>query len=219
MRVLKTNFSGNPNIGLYAYCSNKYCLVSRIVPKRQIPLIEEILGVPVFRMSIAGTSLLGAFLAGNDSCLLVPDIIFDDELRILEQNKIKYKAIHTKFTALGNNIVCNNNGAVVNEEFETGAVEDIKKALNVPVETGTIAGLNIVGSLCAANDSNAVAHHSISKREIEKAESLLKAKILATTIDNNPYVKGGIVLNNSGYLISDSAKTIEITLIDQTLND
>ncbi|MBW2995270.1 translation initiation factor IF-6, partial [Candidatus Woesearchaeota archaeon] len=219
MKVFKTNFAGNPNIGLYAYCNNQYCLVSRIVPNAQIQKIENVLGVKTIRMSVAGTSLLGAFLAGNDNCLLVPDIVFDDEIRILEDNDIHYKIIHTKLTALGNNICCNNHGVIINEEFEKAAAEDIKSALNVPVIPGKIAGLDITGSLCVANDKNAITHNKISKKEREKAESLLKARILAVTVDNNPYVKGGIVLNNNGYLISDIAKTIEITLIDQTLNE
>ena len=219
MRVFKTNLAGNPNVGLFVYCNNRYCLLSRVVPKRQISHIQEILGVPVIRMSAVGTSLIGAFFAGNDSCLLVPDIIFDDEIKILEENNINYKIIHTKLTALGNNIACNNNGAIINEEFEEAAVKDIKEALNTPVAKAKIAGLNIVGSLCVANDEKAIVHEEISKKEREKVEKLLNAKILAATVDGNPFVKGGIALNNYGYLISESAKTIEVTLIDQTLNE
>jgi len=219
MRVFKTNFSGNPNIGLYAFCNNNYCLVSRVVPIRQIKKIEQVLGVPVIRMSVAGTSLLGVFLSGNDNCLLVPDLIFDDEIKILENNNINYRIIHTKLTALGNNICCNNNGAVINEEFEKTAIQDIKDSLNVQVKVSKVAGLDIAGSLCVANSKVAIAHKKISKKEKEKVEKLLNAKVLAATIDDNPFIKGGIVLNDNGYLISDSAKTIEISLIDQTLNE
>jgi translation initiation factor 6 len=219
MRVFKTNLRGNPNIGLYAFCNNNYCLVSRVVPASQTKKIEEVLGVQCIRMSVAGTSLIGAFVTGNDNCLLVPDLIFDDELRILEDNNIQYKIIHTKLTALGNNIACNNNGAVINKDFEPETIKQIKEALNVPVKKCKIAGLDIIGSMCVANDKKAIVHNKISKKEREQVESLLNAEILAITIDNNPFVKGGIVLNNNGYLISDSAKTIEITVIDQTLNE
>lgn len=216
MRVFRTSFSQNPNIGLYVYCNNTYCLAGRIVPENQLKQIEEVLNVPVIRMSAAGTSLLGVFFAGNDSCLLVPELVFEDELKVLEKNSIKYQVVRTKLTALGNNIACNNNGAIINDEFED--VAQIK-ALKVPVQKSVIAGLNIPGALCAANDSAAICHKGITKNETEKAESLLKARVLAATINNSPFIKSGLVMNNHGYLISDNAKMLEISLIDQILNE
>jgi translation initiation factor 6 len=219
MRVFKTTFASNPNVGLYMYCSNKYCLVGSQVPSKQVKKIEEVFGVPVIRMSVAGTPLLGPFLAGNDNCLLVPPVIFDFELNILKQNKIPYKVINTKLTALGNNLVCNNNGAIINDEFEKEAVEEIKKALKVEVKFGRIAGLEIPGSLCVANDQIAVVHDKISNKEIALVEKVLKVSVLPVTIDYNPYIRGGFVLNNSGYLITDTVNTLELTAIDQALNE
>ena len=36
-------------------------------------------------MNIAGTSLVGAFLAGNSNCLLVPNIIQEEELECMPE--------------------------------------------------------------------------------------------------------------------------------------
>jgi len=219
MRVLKTNFYDSPNIGMYCYCCNSYCLVPHGVIEKYGKEISEVLNVPVYEISVAGTPLIGVFLAGNDNCLLVPEIMFKYERAVLEKNNIKYEVIKTKNTALGNNICANNNGAIIGHDFEPAAVKKISEALGVPVKKATIGGMDIVGSVCVANDRTAIAHNNITDKEKAAAESLLKAKILPVTIDSNPHVRAGIIVNNSGYLVTENIKTKEIILIDQTLNE
>ncbi|MBW3012033.1 translation initiation factor IF-6 [Candidatus Woesearchaeota archaeon] len=219
MRVLKTNFDDNPNIGLYCYANNQYCLLPHTLVEKYSKQISEVLGVPVYGISIAGTSLIGAFVTGNDNCLIVPDLIFKYEKALLDKYGIKYKVIKTKNTALGNNICCNNSGAMISHDFEKQAVDDIHEALGVPIKKAEIAALEIVGSVCVVNNKAGLVHPGITEKELQKAESLLNIRLLQTTIDNNPYVRAGIVLNDLGYLISYGIKTGELALIDQTLNE
>ena len=95
MHLLMTNINGNPNVGLYGFANNKYVLVGREVPAALAQEIGKVLNVPVHQISIAGTSLLGVFLAGNDHKLLVPSIAFDSELRVLDKLGIPYAVIET----------------------------------------------------------------------------------------------------------------------------
>src|SRR3989338_10042705 len=96
--VLIASFNSNPNVGLYGYANDKYCLIGREVPEKLHKKIEEVLNVKTLVMTIAGTSLLGVFLSGNNKMLLVPSIAFPQELELLDKHKIKYKVIETKFT-------------------------------------------------------------------------------------------------------------------------
>ena len=98
------------------------------------------LKVPVHRVTLAGTSLVGVFTAGNSNCLLLPPICFEEELEALDKLGIKYEVIQTKLTAIGNNILANDNGALINPDFEASAVKQIKEALKVPVKEATIGG-------------------------------------------------------------------------------
>ena len=79
MRVIKLDFEGNPNIGLFGFCNDSFCLLPKGLSKKTQNKIEKTLDVPCYNISIAGTSLIGAFIAGNNSKIIVPHIIFENE--------------------------------------------------------------------------------------------------------------------------------------------
>ena len=87
--VLMTSFQSNPNVGLYAYSSDNICLVGHMVPQKLHAKISDILRVPVYQLNIAGTSLLGVFCSGNSRCLLLPPIVFNEELKVLAEKTLK----------------------------------------------------------------------------------------------------------------------------------
>ncbi len=213
-----TNFNGNPNVGLYGFATNEYCLLGEDVADKLARKIKETLGVSTHKVSIAGTSLLGVFCAGNSNCLLVPSISFDDELRRLERLSIRHTVIETRFTALGNNVLANEHGCIVNPEFEDEAVEQIEKALGVKVKKMTIAGLNTVGSLAILNRSGCLASCEITKPESEQIRKLLKLRAFPSSINQgNPYVKSGLILNDSDYVVGEQSTGIEIAELDSAL--
>ena len=105
MHVLKPKFHNNPNIGLYGFATDSYCLLPKNLSKRLVEEIEEVLDVPVYQITIYNTNLIGVFCAGNEDYLFVPDMISEYELKELEKIKeVEIIQLHTRFTALGNNI-------------------------------------------------------------------------------------------------------------------
>ena len=83
--ALKISFNGNPNIGLYGFATDSYCLMPIHLSSKIIAQIKHALDVPVYQVSIAGTDLLGALCSGNSDLLLVPEIIRDEEIKQLEK--------------------------------------------------------------------------------------------------------------------------------------
>jgi translation initiation factor 6 len=214
--VLMANFQGNPNVGLYAFCTDKYCLVGNSVPKKMIPEIEAVLKVPVYQLNIAGTSLLGVFCSGNSRCLLLPPIVFDEELQVLDRHGITYKVISTNLTALGNNMLCNDNGCVVSPEMEEKAVKQIEAALGVQVTTATIATLDNVGSLASVHSTKGLISIDAEDGEIKLIESVLKIKLTKGTMGMGvPYVSSSITVNTNGFVVSDHSSGIEIADADE----
>jgi translation initiation factor 6 len=218
MHLLKTNFNGNPNIGLYGYCNNKYCLLGTEVPEAKAHLVGEVLKVPVHRITICGTSLLGVFLAGNSNTLLVPEIAFDYELKKLEHLGIKYSVVKTRQTALGNNMICNDRGCVCSRDFLPETKTEIKEALGVETKQGTIAGFDIVGSLAAFNSTACVVHRDITKQEEKHIKDVMGLNCVPSTVNmGSPYIRSGLLCNDHGFLIGDTSGGPEIVNVEDEL--
>ena len=174
--IITANFSGNPNVGLYTFCAEEYCLISTDVPTKMMKILKSVLKVPVYQISIAGTSLIGAFLAGNKNMLLVPSITFDHELDKLKELGIAYTVFHSDITALGNNILVNDSGCLVSKDFSEDEIQQIQQAFNVPTKTGKLADLPNVGSLGIVTNKGGLFGQNVEEFEIEFVETLLKIK-------------------------------------------
>ncbi|MCK4670794.1 MAG: translation initiation factor IF-6 [Nanoarchaeota archaeon] len=221
MKAFKTNIDGNPNIGLFAFCNDKICLVGNRFTKPQIRKMEDVLGVHVEQISVAGTDLIGAFVAGNNKCILVPDLIFPEELEKLMKIKEIYgnafdvKVIGTKLTALGNNILANDSGCLVNPDFPATQKKLIRQALGVKVVPGMIAEHNVVGSLGVAVNTGACVHEDVCPEEQGIIEKLLNVPVVSGTINRNPYVRSGVIVNSNGYVVGDQSKGDELLLFEE----
>lgn len=217
--IFITDFNGNPNLGLYAFATDSYCLVGRGLPEAELAEIKKTLNVPVHVISICGTSMTGVFLAGNSNKLLVPSIAFEEELKQLDELNIDYEIIHTKLTALGNNILCNDAGAIVNPEFEERVIDEIKEKLGVPVITSMISELEIVGSLAVLNSRGfCLVHDGIKDFEKKLLEKHLKVKCRDGTVNmGSPYVNSGIIVNKNGFAIGSFSGGPEIDNADKAL--
>ncbi len=218
MHLLKTNINGNPNVGLYGYCTNDYCLVGIEVPEEQAKIFEEVLKVPVHRLTIGGTSLLGVFLNGNSTKLLIPSITFDTELKTLDKLKIPYEIINSKQTCFGNLLLCNDQGCLASPDFSARLKKQIRQALNVNLHPGTIGDLETVGSLSTLNSNVCIVSHDISNEEKAHIEELLGIECIESSISmGSPYINSGIICNDNGMIIGDLSGGPEIVHIDGSL--
>ncbi|RME78465.1 translation initiation factor IF-6 [Candidatus Woesearchaeota archaeon] len=218
MHLLKTSINGNPNVGLYGYVTDDFALVGIEVPEDLVKEYEKVLKVPVHRITVAGTSLIGVFVAGNSKGILVPNIIFDDERAQLDKLGIKYTLIDTKLTALGNNILCNDQGALINPEFTDEQLQAIQDALGVPTQRATIANLEIVGACAAINANGGIVHREIEDTEKELVEDALQIEVEASTINlGSPYIRSGILTNSKGFIIGELSAGPEVTFADECL--
>lgn len=216
--VLKTSFHGNPNVGLYGFANDHFCLLGMEVPKKQAMKIEKVLKVPVHQITLAGTSLIGAFCNGNNKCIVIPDIVFDDELKALDRLKIKYKVIKTRHTALGNNLLCNDHGCLANSEMGADSKKMVRQALDVPLKPGKIAGVNTVGSVAIHNKYGCLIHREARPFEIKFIKDLLKTEVDTGSVNmGNPYLGSGILCNSNGFVVGDASGGPEVVHIDEKL--
>lgn len=217
MHVLTLNARGNQNIGLYAYATDTYCLIGPELQEHKQE-IQDVLQVPVHIHTIAGTGLLGVFLAGNDNTLLVPQIAFDHEVESLQKHA-HVKVFDTRHTALGNNLVLNNYGCLVGPMFSEEEHKQLAELLEVPVHQFAIADIEVVGSAILANSHGAVIHRDATQFEIDMAQDTLQLqKVYPGTANlGSPYVRSAAVANTHGFVIAENSGGPEITNMDEAL--
>lgn len=218
MHVLITEFNGNPNIGLYGFCNDHYCLLGREIPENRIKEIEQVLKVPCHKITIAGTSLIGIFLTGNNKKLLVPSIAFDSEIHRLKELKIDFDIINTKTTCLGNNILMNDNGAIINPDFKEREKAQIEKALKCDVDVFENKFFKTPGSLAVLNNNGMYVSSMLTENEIDFFEKILKIRAEKGTINlGNSYIKSGILTNKNGFVIGNISGGPEIVDAERAL--
>ncbi len=218
MKILQASFEGNSNIGLFCYATDSFCLVPVGMSKKLQEQFQKVLKVPVHEARVAGTNLLGAFLAGTGDKLLVPKIAFDNEIEHLESLGMKVQIVDSELTALGNNILCNEHGCIMHSDYPDKAVEQVEKFLGVPVKKGKIAGLDTVGSLATISGSHMLAHNEILDFEKKFLESALRVVISTGTVNfGSPYISSGIVCNKNGFVIGETSSGPEIANADEGL--
>lgn len=218
MHIAKIDINGNPNVGLYGYVTDKYCLVGSEVPQRDIELMEKVFKVPVHKITIAGTSLLGIFLNGTNDMLLVPSIAFDTELKELKRLGIKHTVIEGRLTALGNNMLIGDHQGIINSECSVATKKKVSEALGFEVVEATIANLTTVGALAVVNSKGGYMNHEVSEVEKEILEKLFKFEFELGTINmGNTYLRSGILANSHGLIVGNLSSGIEISQVDRAL--
>ncbi|PIN87069.1 translation initiation factor IF-6 [Candidatus Woesearchaeota archaeon CG10_big_fil_rev_8_21_14_0_10_44_13] len=218
MHVYQTSIHGNPNVGLYGFANDHFCLLGHDVPETQARKIERALNVPVHQLTLCGTSMIGAFCNGNNKCIVIPHIVFDEETSVLDRLKIKYRLIKTRHTALGNNLLCNDNGCLANPEMGADSKKLIRQALGVPLKPGMIADVNTVGSVAIHNKYGCIVHRDAKQFEIKFIKDLLKINIETGTVNmGNPYLGAGVICNSNGFVVGDQSGGPEVVNIDENL--
>jgi translation initiation factor 6 len=219
MHILKTNFNGTPNVGLYGYATKDYILLGEHLTDKLLPQVQEALGnVPMHQFRVAGTGMPGIFLVGNSKSVLVPSIVFDHEIAQLKKLNIPHTIFRTRHTCLGNNIVCNDHGAIISTDFDETERKFIEKHLEVPTISMDIAKLSTPGAVMVLNGDKGIIHRDATMTEVKEIEKHLKVKLTPATVNlGTPYLRAGILCNSHGFVIGDHSGGPEIVHIDEAL--
>ena len=216
------SFHGDPNIGLHGLATDKYCIVGKCVSDKQVKELEDVLKVPVYRATIYGTDLAGLFLAGNSSVLLVPKIVFENELKNLkiamEKINVKIFVIDTDHTAFGNNILLNDKNAIISTVFNKEAEKQIHTALGFKPIMMDLAGTSVPSSVGKITNKGAIFSPNLSDDDIRKLEKLLGFELGLGTVNlGNPFISAGLIANSFGLAIGEQSSGFEISRVDESL--
>lgn len=217
--IQRFDIDGNPNLGVSILAKDNVAIVSPGLQESYTKSIEETLKVPIIKTPICGSNLAGALMAGNSNGLIVSPHIFSHELDIIREHDINVEIIPDKLTAIGNIVVANDNGAIVNPDLSKESKRLIRKTLEVEVTEATIAGFDIVGSAIAATNRGALVHPDATDEELELVEEALGVTTKIGTVNRGVKLVGACVIANSnGVIVGNKTTGPELARIDQVFN-
>lgn len=215
MHFRQFNIAGCSLVGLYGIATDRYAILSPMFPDN----MEEVFNVPILRMNVYSTNILGLFMVGNSSNLLVPSIILEGEMKKLksffkENNlDVNIHIISARYNALGNLIACNDRGALIRKDFFIS--DDIEEALDVK-KVYEIEGYN-VGSVCVSTNKGFLVGNCI-KEEIGELSKVFGVKGTSGTVCGGANVVGSsIIANSNGYVTGLNTTGFELGSVDEGL--
>lgn len=211
---------GNSFIGLYGRTNDRYTLVGRTVPEK-FEKYAGTFGTEIVRVSLGDSDLIGVFSAANNNGIVVSAVTTDEELAELKRlvgSGMAVGRLESKFTAVGNNIAVNDNGAIVNPRMPDGDIKIIADVLGVEVVKASVAGYATAGAALLAANAGFIAHPGASEEELGRISDILKVRGgIGTANGGVPFVPLAVIANRRGFLSGELTTGYELHRLAECL--
>jgi len=165
--------------------------------------------------SVGHSTVVGSLVAMNSKGILASPFIEESELEAI--GDAVYPLPH-RLSAVGNNVLCNDHGAVVHPGYDDEAVAFIGETLGVDAVRGTVAGIKTVGSVAIATNKGVLCHPHARPGEMEVLKSTLRVPVMITTANYGAAQIGAcIVANSRGAVVGSRTTPIELGRIEEGL--
>ena len=222
MHVLVTDFNQNPNVGLYGFANDKFCLLAPSVPDGEEKKIEEVLNVPCYRASVFESELLGVFIAGNNDFIIVPRLNEEEKAffeELSQKHDIKVIEFQSKFNAFGNNMVVKDSLILVNPDYTKKDLNELEKLLKeneikIEIRKFGFENMPTIGSAIKVSSRGVMVGYSWED-EFEKLENEIGEFFVGSVLNGSPFVSSGILVNKNGFIAGKTCTGIELGMIDE----
>ncbi len=209
----------SPNIGLFAKANDRFMITPLGFAETKKNRLMEYLDVSEqISLSVSGTRLIGAVTVINNRGILVPSTASQEEVKILKgATGLNVERLKSNFTAIGNLIVTNDNGALVSPLFRDELHQQIRDVLGVPVHTITVVGGFIqTGSMIVATNTGAAVHPKATEEEIEVISEALQVQAEPLTINGGvPFLSSGIIANSKSVIVGSLTSGPELIMLSR----
>ncbi len=213
LRRLEVN--GNPYIGVFCAANEDLLLLEPAVPKPAVRSIADALEARAVQTTVAHSAVIGSLVAMNSNGILASPFIEDNEVEAV--GSPVYPLPH-RLSAVGNNVLCNDHGAVVHPGYNDDAVAFISEALGVPAARGTVAGVKTVGAVAVATNKGVLCHPHAKPAEMEFLKETLRVPVAITTANYGSALVGAcMVANSKGAVVGSRTTPIELGRIEEGL--
>ena len=214
----RVDIVGNPNIGVFTLATDDLAIVPYNLLDEKAEIIKETLEVDVVKSSIAGSSLIGSLAVANSNGMVVSPHVLDREVKQFEDLGINVATVPGRYTALGNIIAANDKGAIVSPFLSEEAVNVIEDTLDVNVESTSMVGSDIVGSLIqVTNKGFLISSHAV-KSEIKFAQEVFGVEGDIGTVGRGIALVGACsIANSKGAIVAKDSTGPEMARVEEAL--
>ena len=208
---------GSDQIGIHLSSIGKVLFHPRELPEVIIEQLETTLQLEMAPISIGGSNLIGALLAGNSNGIAVADIASEkdiDQLTAYGDVVVMEGGVNTA----GNLLLANEKGCVASPSIPHDGLEILADVLGVDIIATTIGGQDVVGSLGVVNDQGVLLHPDVASDEVLLIEEILGVPPMVGTVSfGSPYVGAGICASNEGAVAGTDTTGPELNRIEDAL--
>jgi translation initiation factor 6 len=216
MHSARTVIEGNSFLGIFAKTNDCVTLLPKNSHERFKKICSDVLKTEVVATSIANSDLMGILSAMNSSGVVLPYTAYKTELRELGEAGLNAAVVGDKRTALGNNLLVNDNACVANPALSSKSIKEIEDCLGVEVVRGTIAGHKTVGVMAVVTNKGIFTKTNVSDEELSSLESIFKVKGAVGTANMGvPFVGLCMIANSNGFVVGETTSGFELSRIDE----
>ena len=213
-----SRYGGNPNIAVYAAANESFAFISPDATEEFVKDVESALDVKAFLTTLSGSFVVGSLVAMNSHGAVVSGLAESQEISVIK-GCLPVALLPGRHNAAGNNILVNDNGAIVNPDLTALDIKAIEKVLKVPCVKSTVGGTNTVGSSAKVTNKGGICHPNTTDEELEILQNVLKVEIRRTTLNHGASFVGSCVLTNSkGAVVGDLTTPIEMGRLEDALD-
>lgn len=206
---------GDTNIGMYVFADDKHCITGHVGKKLTLS-IEKHLKIKNVSVELFNTSFAGIYINGNSKGLILPKILRDFGGREIEDH-VNVFYLNTNYSALGNLLLMNDNGAIVSSLLSRHKKE-IEKFFELRCAITKIANTIIVGKAGVATNKGCLLHRDTTQKQLKLIQDVLGVSADIGTVNfGSPYVGAGVIANTNGFIAGEATSGPELGRIEEAL--
>jgi len=176
------------------------------------------LNASIVELSIADSTIIGSLFALNSRGAVITDFVDKVTIDIIKSQGLNVFVIKDVINAAGNDILANDNGALIHPYIQKYSMKKIGETLGVSVERGTIASLKTIGMAAVVTNKGCLCHPKVTYEEKKQLEKLFDVNVMIGTVNHGvPMIGSGLVANTKGAIIGNLTTGIEMGRIEEAL--
>jgi translation initiation factor 6 len=133
-----------------------------------------------------------------------------------QSSKLNVERVESKFTAIGNLIATNDNGAIVSPLFKGETDRQVQDVLGVPTNSMTVGGFVQTGSMIVATNGGAGVHPKATEDEVKEISEILQVPAEPVTVNGGvPFLSSGIIANMKSVVVGNLTSGPELIMLSR----
>lgn len=206
-------------MGVYVRATSSHLFVPPALTKQNLSDLSDAMEMEPIEITIGGSNLVGSLMAANKNGAVVADMASEAEMDILRGAGLKvFRLERSRLNAAGNNVLCNDHGAIAHPQLSKNTLAAASEALGVDVVHGTIAEVVTVGTAAIATNRGVLTHPLATDEDRSFIKKCLHATARIGTVNHGHGLVGaGLAANQNGAATGSRTTGIELGRIEEAL--